>query len=74
MAGSESERHFTGEQLVEGWNLSDGCGGGGEHHIVDEARPRGNTIGFHPAELCDLAMGSNRLSLCRELLVGNGAA
>jgi hypothetical protein len=26
------ERHFTGEQLVEVWNLSDGCGGGGEHH------------------------------------------
>jgi len=31
------ERHFTGEQIVEIWNLSDGCGGAGdhmtEHHI-----------------------------------------
>jgi len=24
------ERHFTGEQIVEVWNLSDGCGGGAE--------------------------------------------
>ncbi|MEK7541628.1 MAG: hypothetical protein AAB533_02145, partial [Patescibacteria group bacterium] len=23
---------FTGEQLTEVWNLSDGCGGDGEHH------------------------------------------
>ncbi|WP_287236434.1 hypothetical protein [Mesorhizobium sp.] len=26
------EHHFTGEQLVEVWNLSSGCGGGEEHH------------------------------------------
>lgn len=25
------ERGFTGEQIVEVWNLSDGCGGGAEH-------------------------------------------
>lgn len=25
------ERHFTGEQIVEVWNLSDGCGGGAEN-------------------------------------------
>lgn len=25
------EHRFTGEQLVEVWNLSDGCGGGAEH-------------------------------------------
>ena len=25
------ERHFTGEQIVEIWNLSDGCGGAGDH-------------------------------------------
>ena len=25
------ERRFTGEQIVEVWNLSDGCGGEGEH-------------------------------------------
>ncbi|MBI2099896.1 MAG: hypothetical protein HYT48_00980 [Candidatus Vogelbacteria bacterium] len=24
--------HFTGEQLTELWNLSDGCGGDSEHH------------------------------------------
>jgi hypothetical protein len=26
------EHGFTGEQLVEVWNLSSGCGGGAEHH------------------------------------------
>jgi hypothetical protein len=26
------ERGFTGEQLAEVWDLSDGCGGDGEHH------------------------------------------
>jgi hypothetical protein len=26
------ERRFTGEQLVDVWNLSSGCGGGAEHH------------------------------------------
>jgi hypothetical protein len=26
------ERRFSGEQLVEVWNLSSGCGGGAEHH------------------------------------------
>lgn len=26
------EHRFTGEQLVEVWNLSNGCGGGAEHH------------------------------------------
>lgn len=26
------EHKFTGEQLVEVWNLSNGCGGGAEHH------------------------------------------
>lgn len=25
------ERHFTGEQIVEIWDLSDGCGGEGDH-------------------------------------------
>jgi hypothetical protein len=25
------ERRFTGEQIVEVWNLSDGCGGGAEN-------------------------------------------
>jgi hypothetical protein len=24
--------NFTGEQVTEIWNLSDGCGGAGEHH------------------------------------------
>lgn len=27
-----SERGFTGQQLVDVWNLSSGCGGGDEHH------------------------------------------
>jgi hypothetical protein len=26
------EHRFTGEQLVDVWNLSSGCGGGAEHH------------------------------------------
>lgn len=26
------EHRFTGEQLVDVWNLSSGCGGGGDHH------------------------------------------
>ncbi len=26
------ERDFTGEQVAEVWDLSDGCGGGAEHH------------------------------------------
>ena len=26
------ERRFTGEMVVEVWDLSDGCGGGNEHH------------------------------------------
>lgn len=26
------ERNFTGEQIVDVWDLSDGCGGAGEHH------------------------------------------
>jgi hypothetical protein len=26
------EHRFTGEQLVEVWNLSNGCGGDDDHH------------------------------------------
>ncbi len=30
---------FTGEQLTEVWNLSDGCGGGDEHHHSSPSAP-----------------------------------